>query len=75
MAMAAFAQIGPASPDSGRRVSLAAELRPAYPGLEVHRQATLAHVQDDDVWYAFQDGRRADTDGGWSNATDHGDSV
>jgi len=32
-------------------------LLPAYSRVEVHRQTELARVFDDDVWYAYRDGR------------------
>ena len=35
---------------------LAAALRVNYPGVEVHRQASIAHFRDD-VWYASRDGK------------------
>ncbi|MDF2735637.1 MAG: hypothetical protein K0S97_2260 [Chloroflexota bacterium] len=32
-------------------------LRPAYPTVEVHRQEPLAQMFDDEVWYAYRDGK------------------
>ena len=32
-------------------------LLPSYPRVEVHRQTELARVFDDEVWYAYRDGR------------------
>lgn len=32
-------------------------LRPAYPRIQVHRQDGFARLTDEDVWYAYRDGR------------------
>jgi len=37
--------------------ALAELLRSAYPKVEIHRQTELARVFDDDVWYAYRDGK------------------
>ena len=36
---------------------LATALRHRYPAVEVHRQDALARVFDQDVWYAYRDGK------------------
>ena len=36
---------------------LATVLRQRYPAVEVHRQDTLARVFNEDVWYAYRDGK------------------
>jgi hypothetical protein len=55
-ASAAFAQI-----DGDRLAAveqlLADLLRPTYPAVAVHRQAVLARMLGDDVWYVYRDGR------------------
>jgi hypothetical protein len=38
-------------------VALSRALLPSYPRVEVHRQAELARVGNDEVWYAYRDGR------------------
>ena len=36
---------------------LADLLRPTYPNVDVHRQHPLARMFDEDVWYAYRDGK------------------
>ena len=37
--------------------ALATALRHTYSAVEVHRQDVLARVFDEDVWYAYRDGK------------------
>ena len=37
--------------------ALVALLRDAYPLVEVHRQVPLARAFDEEVWYAYRDGK------------------
>jgi hypothetical protein len=41
---------------------LADLLRPTYPNVEVHRQHPLARSFDEDVWYAYRDGKFGSSD-------------
>jgi hypothetical protein len=43
--------------DDAIEAALRKALLPSYPRVEVHRQAELARVFDEDVWYAYRDGR------------------
>ena len=46
-----------ATPVDHVAVALATALRHTYPAVEVHRQDMLARVFDEDVWYAYRDGK------------------
>ncbi len=58
-AVTALAGIGPKLPEDQVAAALTALLRQKYPDVEVHRQEPLARLFDDDVWYAFRDGKPA----------------
>lgn len=46
-----------ALPEESVASLLATALRHRYPAVEVHRQDPLAQTFDEDVWYAYRDGK------------------
>lgn len=57
VATQALDQIAGDVASDGVAAMLANVLRPSYPAVQVHRQELLARVFDDDVWYAYRDGK------------------
>jgi hypothetical protein len=58
----ALAGIDGSVPNDRIEFRLAESLSAAYPGIHVRRQTELARSFDEDVWYAYRDGRPNEPD-------------
>jgi hypothetical protein len=56
-AIAALNELGGHVPMDRVASLLADLLRPTYPDVEIHRQDAFARIFDEDVWYAYRDGK------------------